>query len=232
MIVFDVDGTLVGGELIDWASFGAAFEDAAGFRLTAQFFANLEEVTAQAIVHQALPQHPLEEKKRIENDVRANYLRYLKESHAVDRGCFPALEGALALLQELKDRGMRVAIATGDWRESISFKLGAAGFMIDGIPLVTSSEFYSRAEIIAGAVKMAGGSLEEAVYVGDGVWDLRACRKLGIPFIGVGNKREKLLEAEATHVLLNLNSSEFWRAHAEVGATRLEMGRLNNLRID
>jgi hypothetical protein len=54
--------------------------------------------------------------------------------------------------------------------------------------------------------------------VGDGVWDLRACRKLGIRFIGVGNKREKLLEAEATHVLEDLTSKEFWRAHAEVGA--------------
>jgi phosphoglycolate phosphatase-like HAD superfamily hydrolase len=207
--------------LIDWASFGAAFEDAAGFRLTAQFFADLEEVTAQAIVHQALPNHLPEEKKRIELAVRTRYLSYLQDAHERDRGCFPALGEAMTLLAELQERGIPLAIATGDWRETISFKLRAAGFSIAGIPLVTSSEYYSRAEIIAQAVVLAGGSLSEAIYVGDGVWDLRACRKLGIPFIGVGNKREKLLEAAAAHVLENLTSNEFWRAHTAIGAMRV-----------
>jgi phosphoglycolate phosphatase-like HAD superfamily hydrolase len=221
MIVFDVDGTLIGGELTDWASFGAAFEDAAGFRLSAQFFADLEEVTAQAIVHQALPEHLPEEKKRIEQAVRTRYLNYLREAHERDHDCFPALGEGPALLNELRERGIPVAIATGDWRETISFKLQAAGFSIQSVPLVTSSEYYSRAEIIAQAVALAGGSLSEAIYVGDGLWDLRACRKLGIRFIGVGNKREKLLEAAAPHVLDDLTANEFWRAHAAIGMSQL-----------
>jgi len=33
MMVFDVDGTLIGGEAADWASFGGAFEEIAGFTL-------------------------------------------------------------------------------------------------------------------------------------------------------------------------------------------------------
>jgi len=32
-----------------------------------------------------------------------------------------------------------------------------------------------------------GGPFAGTVYVGDGVWDARACRALGIPFIGVGS---------------------------------------------
>ena len=156
----------------------------------------------------------------MEQEVRRGYLRRLQEAHARDSACFPALEGAIALIGELKERGVPVSIATGDWRESISFKLAAAGICLDGIPLVTSSEYYSRAEIIAAAVAMAGRPLAEAVYVGDGVWDLRACLKLGIPFIGVGSRRETLLEAAAAHVLLDLNPLEFWRVHAAIEALR------------
>jgi len=55
MIVFDADGTLIGGESTDWTSFDAAFEEVAGFALDDAFFESIEEVTAQAIVHQALP---------------------------------------------------------------------------------------------------------------------------------------------------------------------------------
>ena len=44
-----------------------------------------------------------------------------------------------------------VAIATGDWRDSITFKLRAAGIPFEDIPIVTSSEHYSRADIIRAA---------------------------------------------------------------------------------
>ncbi len=230
MIVFDVDGTLIGGESIDWSSFNAAFEEVAGFALTSSFFAGIEEVTAQAIVHQALAALPIEEREAKEQAVCLGYLRRLQEAHASDPGCFPALEGALLLMQELRERGMAFAIATGDWRESISFKLRAAGFSIEDIPLVTSSEFYSRADIIAAAVAKAGRSLDEAVYVGDGLWDLRACRNLGIPFIGTGHRHEKLRDAGAAHVLLDLSPPGFWRLRetmneAQVTVTEADLSR-------
>ena len=210
-MVFDVDGTLVGGEATDWASFGAAFKEAAGFVLEDTFFARIEEVTAQAIVHQALEDAPIEKKKEIERAVRQGYLRRLQSAHENDPCSFPALDGALALLAELRQRGVPVAIATGDWFESITFKLQAAGIPFDAVPIVTSSDFYSRADIIAEAIAKAGRPREEAVYIGDGLWDLRAARKLGIPFIGVGYRKEKLEAAGATHTLRDLSPLNFWQ---------------------
>jgi len=212
MIVFDVDGTLIDGERTDWASFGGAFEEAAGFVLTKEFFESLEEVTAQAIVHHALADLPIEEKQSTERAVCQGYLRRLKTAHEKDGQSFRATVGAVDLLGYLQEKGIPVAIATGDWRESISFKLQSAGIPFEGIPLVTSSEHYSRADIIAAAVAKAGQSLDEAIYVGDGTWDLRACRKLGIPFIGVGNKKQKLRDAGAEHILSDLNPADFWQA--------------------
>jgi phosphoglycolate phosphatase-like HAD superfamily hydrolase len=211
MIVFDADGTLIGGETTDWACFRAAFEEVAGFVLTDSFFASIEEITAQAIVHQALATLPLDERRSKERSVCNGFLRRLEDAHNNDAGCFVAVNGAAALLRELKERGIPIAIATGDWREPITFKLAAAGISIADIPVVTSSEYYSRSDIIAAAVAKAGGSLEGTIYVGDGLWDLRACAKLGIRFVGVGHREEKLRQAGARHVLADLSPLEFWR---------------------
>ncbi len=211
MIVFDVDGTLVGGEAADWTSFEAAFKEVAGFALTREFFLSLEEITAQAIIHHALADLPLEERKSKEQAVSQGYLQRLKAAHLGDDRSFLPTEGAIDLIHALREKEIPIAIATGDWRESISFKLQSAGIPFAGIPLVTSSEYYSRADIIAAAVTEANQTLDQAIYVGDGTWDLRACRKLGIPFIGVGKRREKLRAAGAEHILSDLNPAAFWQ---------------------
>lgn len=212
MIVFDVDGTLIGGERADWASYDAAFKASAGFALDAAFFATLEEVTAQAIVHKALAMRTEDERRAIERAVCAGFLAGLTEVHRQDAAAFPAAPGALALLARLRAEGIPVAIATGDWRETILFKLGAAGIDVAGLQVVTSSEFYSRADIIAAAVERTGGTLAEAIYVGDGPWDLRATQKLGIPFIGVGRRQDRLRAAGAVHLPLDLHPENFWPA--------------------
>lgn len=209
MIVFDVDETLIGGESTDWASFENAFAEVAGFELSEAFFASLQEVTAKAIVAQALVNHPHLDVSRTEQAVRKAYLRNLQAAHRNNPACFTPAVGAVDLLRKLHDTGARVAIATGDWLETILFKLRCAGIPVEGIPMVTSSDFYSRAEIIAAAVQKAGGCLADAIYVGDGLWDWRACQQLGIPFIGVGTRRDRLQSAGVPHVLPDLTPSGF-----------------------
>jgi phosphoglycolate phosphatase-like HAD superfamily hydrolase len=201
MIVFDADGTLIGGEATDWKCFRDAFEAVAGFALTDAFFARIEEVTAQAIVHQALADCPVDERTAKEHAVRDDFLRRLKAAHQDDPKAFAPTAGTLDLLREISDAAIPMAIATGDWHETISFKLSAAGIPFESIPIVTSSDYYGRAEIISAAVSKAGRSLSDAIYVGDGPWDLKACRMLGIPFLGVGHRREKLRDARVVQKL-------------------------------
>jgi len=216
MIVFDVDGTLIDDEAADWSSFEAAFLEVAGFGLDAEFFAGLEEITAKAIVHVALADLAPAERVAKETAVRTACLRHMRAAHARRPGCFAPVPGAADLLRELQAAGVPVAIATGDWRETITFKLEVAGLDVTGLPMMTSSEHYSRADIIRAAVTLAGRSLDEAAYVGDGVWDLRACHKLGIPFIGVGRRREKLRAAGAGQVLPDLTPAAFHVARANL----------------
>jgi phosphoglycolate phosphatase-like HAD superfamily hydrolase len=220
MIVFDADGTLIGGESTDKESFERAFEEAAGFALGEAFFAGLQEVTARAIVHQALGAADPQRVGSAERAVCEGYLRRLRRAFDRNPASFWAVRGAVELLRDLREKGIPVAIATGDWRETITFKLRAAGIPIDGMPMVTSSECYSRAEIITGAVAKAGRPLHEAIYVGDGLWDLRACRTLGIPFMGVGARREVLREAGAEYIMESLEPAEFWRVRGMVATPR------------
>jgi phosphoglycolate phosphatase-like HAD superfamily hydrolase len=212
MIVFDVDGTLIGGENSDWESFDGAFHEAAGFPFGRDFLSGAPEVTARALVRRALAAGGVADLEGTERSMQAAYLRRLRAAHAAWPDAFRPLEGAVELLADLRARSIPFAIATGDWRESIQFKLRSAGVDVGGVPLVTSSEFGRRSEIIAEAVRLGGGCLGEAVYVGDGPWDYRACRTLGIRFIGVGARRELLRQEGATHVLEHLEPGGFWAA--------------------
>jgi phosphoglycolate phosphatase-like HAD superfamily hydrolase len=214
LIIFDVDGTLIGGEAVDWKCFGDAFTHVTGTTLTPEFWAGIREVTAKAIVHQALSlsQHapaPLLI-SQIEGEVSREYVRRLKAAHALDDKAFPPAPGVAQLLQHLdRQDHLKVALATGDWYESITFKLSAAGIDYSRYPVATSSDCYSRADIIRLAAERAGYPITQALYVGDGLWDYRATQQLGIPFLGVGHRHKSFLEAGAPHAMQIVDTEGF-----------------------
>jgi phosphoglycolate phosphatase-like HAD superfamily hydrolase len=201
LVIFDVDGTLVDAHPVDNDSFDQAFRKCTGAALTAEMWTTFEEVTAQAIVHQALGPDRLD-LKEIEMLVRDLFLDGLRNHHQKKRDAIRLTPGAMTMWSSLRMKPeYRMAIATGCWRETAHFKIGVAGLDISGVPFACASDRYSRADIIALAAERAGLPVEQAVYVGDGVWDLKAARKLGIPFIGVGQRTDVLREAGARHVL-------------------------------
>jgi len=210
LIIFDVDGTLIGGEETDWKCFDDAFHQVAGFQFPPKFFDDLHEVTAKAIVHQALPNE--NEAVRIDNEerVRDECLARLTDAHRSEENVFFPTRGAPKLLSYLSDRNdFSVAIATGDWEDTINFKCRVAGIEIDKYPLATSSDCYARSEIITLAASRANWSLDNSIYIGDGLWDYQAAITLGIPFVAVGHRIERLLDAGAIHSLPSLDPEHF-----------------------
>jgi phosphoglycolate phosphatase-like HAD superfamily hydrolase len=202
LIIFDVDGTLVGGESQDWASFGQAIAAVLGSAPAAGFFDSLTEFTAQAIVEAAIQASDRETGLGLEERIRDEYLNRLGQVHAANPLAFPARAGVVALLRHLGGiAGITVAIATGDWHATIAFKLAAAGIDVGAYPMATSSNARRRSEIIRLAAQRANRPLADAVYVGDGLWDLRACRELGVPFIGTGTRTDRLRMAGAEHIV-------------------------------
>jgi len=66
--------------------------------------------------------------------------------------------------------------------------MASAGLCYDDYPAASSDDAPDRESIIRLSMRRAAeryGRFSDAVYVGDGVWDARACRSVGIPFIGV-----------------------------------------------
>jgi len=212
LIIFDVDGTLLDANTFDYACFDHAFQATTGKKLTASEWATFTEVTAQAIVFQALGKD-WPDLSSVEVRIRDAYLAKLREGQGLDPASLRAFTGTLGLISTLKNGSdFQVAIATGCWRETAHFKLTTAGFDLAGIPFACASDRYSRAEIISLAAERAGVPLDEAVYVGDGIWDFRATQQLGIPFIGTGRKVGALRQAGARHTVDDLNHGSLLQA--------------------
>src|SRR5256886_14430543 len=84
----------------------------------------------------------------------------------------------------------RVWLATGGWRDSARLKMASAGMCFDEHPAASADDALDRESIMRlsrqRAAERYGESFACTVYVGDGVWDARACRSVCIPFIGIG----------------------------------------------
>ena len=222
LIIFDVDGTLLGGELHDWTSFNRAIETELGFVVEPGFFGGLPDVTAESIVEASLRAVGRVPAEGLTSKVQESYLRNLTKCHAADPSAFPVRPGVALLLDHLTStEGFSVALATGDWRPTISFKLRCAGLDVSRFPMATASDAPRRTEIIRLAAAKAGRSMTDAIYVGDGEWDLRACRELGIPFIGTGNKMQRLLDAGAEHICEDLEVELFGDLLRQIGGNAL-----------
>lgn len=209
LVIFDVDGTLLGGEAHDWSAFDRALNDVVQFIQPPGFFTELVDVTAETICEAVMRFCGKNCGEELIGQIRTRYLRYLERAHQTYPNAFPARPGVKELLRSLQTNGMPVAIATGDWLPTISFKLRCAEIDVSHLPLATASDAKRRSDIIRIAIEKAGGNLEQTVYVGDGVWDLRACRELGIPFIGTGARTERLIEGGAEYICEHLHFEKF-----------------------
>jgi phosphoglycolate phosphatase-like HAD superfamily hydrolase len=76
----------------------------------------------------------------------------------------------------------------------------SAGLCYDDYPAASGDDALNRESIIRLSMQRAAeryGRVDSTVYVGDGVWDARACGSIGIPFIGIGRDgRAARLSAE------------------------------------
>ena len=95
--------------------------------------------------------------------------------------------------------GWGVAIATGCWRISATFKAARIGIDLAEVPSACAEDGESRRAILEAAIERAGGA-ERAVYFGDGAWDVQAAREARVAFVGVGDD-PRLAGAGARHVI-------------------------------
>jgi phosphoglycolate phosphatase-like HAD superfamily hydrolase len=105
-----------------------------------------------------------------------------------------------------------VAIATGCWQASAQFKLTQAAIPFAHLPLAHSDQLLAREDILFDALAQAEAhyqtTFERVVYIGDGLWDVRATRNVKMPFVGIAQREDRaaqLKAAGATQILRNFN---------------------------
>ena len=210
LYVFDVDGTLLRTNRLDARCFLKVANDYVDFSGQVPDWNEFEHATAAGIARELLSRAGVDELERTVGEIRSSFLETLEQ--AVENGeAIGEIEGARRTLQQLENEsGVASAIATGDWEPSSKFKLGRAGLPVEDIPFACSDDAVARAEIIETAVDRARRTFDtdfdSIVYVGDGVWDVRAARACEIEFVGVGTGRhaQRLRDAGAETVLSDL----------------------------
>ena len=117
------------------------------------------------------------------------------------------LDGARELLSALRDRDLRIALASSSIPKhaEYAFTLLDAEKLAD---LTTTSEDAEESKPDEELVAVALGRLgtTDAVMIGDAVWDVEAASRAGIPTIGLccgGYGRQELLDAGAVEVYDN-----------------------------
>ena len=187
LVMFDIDGTLLQSNHFDAQCFEAALQDVLGAPIDNRWGRYLHSTDAGILAQIIDELRPSGDRQAIMAAVEERFVAYISR-HLSEHAVLP-IAGAPEFLRRLQSRhDVMVAIATGGWRESAQLKLAAAGIDVAGIPLASSSDHFSRMEIMKIAEARCGQVLfQRRTYFGDAAWDLRASQGLGYDFVLVGN---------------------------------------------
>jgi len=210
LAIFDIDGTLTNTNSVDDECFVKALAETLSITEIDTDWATYPHTTDSGITL-----HVFQEKFGRSPDetelgrFKCRFVNMLGEQYQSNSKGFAEIASASVALNRLKrESDWAVAIATGSWRESALLKLRAARIDIDGIPAAYAEDGLSRGEILQAAVSQ---SLEQyrlsgfgkIVSIGDGLWDVRAARRLNFTFLGVGGGESAAMlhQAGAKHVI-------------------------------
>lgn len=205
--IFDIDGTLARSNDLDERLFARAIEEVLGVEGISTDWASYSETTDEAITRELISTHRAsEDADALVASTRSRFIEMVRADLADLQRTITPVPGVPQVLDLLADReGASVAMATGGWPESAKLKLETVGVDYNRHHLSTCADHPHRYAIIQHALTRIGRGTDGAVYFGDGIWDARASRRLGIGFVGIAaeaGKRERL-EAEGVTVILD-----------------------------
>lgn len=218
--IFDIDGTLAISNELDERLFALAIEETIGVSGISTDWGTYSDTTDEAITHELAGLHlPQDDPAAVALRVRTRFIELVRADLGDMRRTIAPVPGVPHILARLAEQeNAAVAMATGGWPESARLKLETIGVKHAEHTLCTCADHPHRHGIIEHALRRLGRGVEGAVYFGDGVWDARATRRLGMAFVGVAaepGKRERL-EAEGVAVILD----DFSDADAVLHAAR------------
>jgi len=188
--LFDIDGTLTATNEVDRDCFLAAFLQEFAITDIDSDWLGYEQTTDRGITAEILRRASRSES---EEELARHRRRFVDLLRTCAQQIRP-IAGAAPFLDRVERADWEVAIVTGAWSDSARVKLEAAG--LGGREVVSCDRFAARADI----VRCALDGRHPAVLFGDALWDLRAAQEVGIGFIGIGDKTQRLVDAGARDV--------------------------------
>jgi len=207
--MFDLDGTLADTMQADEECFVQALSDVFGFKNVNTDWSAYRHATDSGILYELFESRL----NRVPNQTEIlqfqnQFVELLKKSAQNSEG-FELVAGVEIVLNELACRkNFGIALATGGWKISAEWKLKAAKLDFQFHATAFADDDISRESIMECAQQRAlkhyrQTGFDSVIYVGDGVWDVRASRNLGYRFVGIGGvtRAERLRNAGAKIVL-------------------------------
>jgi phosphoglycolate phosphatase-like HAD superfamily hydrolase len=191
LVMFDIDGTLTETMKVDEECFVRSLAEVCGFTDVETDWSSYKHTTDPGVFHEIYLARARRSPSAAEiSRFRQHFINLLTEASA--SAAFAPIAGARQLLSSLAGSSEhRVSLATGAWSDSARLKMASAGLCFDDHPAASADDAHDRENIMKfsrqRAVERHGVPFVSTVYIGDGVWDARACRTLGIPFIGIGS---------------------------------------------
>lgn len=197
-VLFDMDGTLVDTNYLHAVTWWEAFRQA-GFTVPMPDIHRAVGMGADRLIPRLLGEDrdtSLDEGLSTAHKVL--YAQYFSK--------LAPLPGAAGLLRDVARTGRKVVLVSSAGGDELA-AMRAALDADDAIDDATSGDDVDRtkpaADLIEQGLRRAGVPPQEAVFVGDTVWDMQACRKAGLTCVGVlsgGVPRADLREAGAIAV--------------------------------
>jgi HAD superfamily hydrolase (TIGR01509 family) len=199
-VLFDVDGTLIDSNYLHVQAWYRAFAEAK-VEVEAWRIHRSIGMDGSALLDSLA--------EGVDEDTRARlkdlHSRYYQETAPLLR----RLPGARELLEAVHKLGLQIVLATSAPEDELSI-LREVLACEDLLSAVTSSNDVDTAkpepDIVQIALERAGVDVAHAVFVGDTVWDVEACKRAGVPTIAVlsgGVSRGELETAGAQAVFDN-----------------------------
>ncbi len=214
--MFDIDGTLTETTKVDADCFVRSFKDVFGLTDIDTDWSNYRHTTDAAIFHEIFTARTDRSPSTREvSQFRERFIQLLADASSASP--FLAIAGAHEILSRLtQSKSHGVSLATGAWSDSARLKMTSAGMCFDDYPAASADDAPERETIMQlsrqRAIERHWESFACTVYVGDGIWDARACRNAGIPFIGIGtgSRAERLLAEGAVRVFPDFREVEIF----------------------
>ncbi|AOP33220.1 hypothetical protein A0128_04760 [Leptospira tipperaryensis] len=199
-ILFDIDGTLIHSHTHHNQFYRETIQEILGLDPKTIPWESFTNITDDGVVRDVYLHHfqeVIEEDRFLK--FKKTFTEKIQRSIEEDPSLYPEISGAGRFLDSLEEKNIPFGIITGSWLIPAREKTKNARIDIEKYPISTSEDAPDRNGIILETLKKLKSlhSIEEfseVIYFGDGLWDWRASRELGLKFIGINSMGNDLLK--------------------------------------